>query len=88
VLTISGMGYYLFDTGMATAIMILKATDLGLVAHSIAGYDEETIKRVLKTLQELTGICINLELEFLRHKCARKRVCALPPPKPVSRKVF
>ncbi len=25
--------YYLFDTGMATAFLILRATELGLVAH-------------------------------------------------------
>lgn len=30
--------YYLFDTGMATAFLILRATELGLVAHPIAGY--------------------------------------------------
>jgi len=29
--------YYLFDTGMAVALMILRATELGLVAHPIAG---------------------------------------------------
>ena len=28
--------YYLFDTGMATAFLILRATELGLVAHPIA----------------------------------------------------
>ena len=39
--------YYLFDTGMATAFMILRATELGLVAHPIAGYDEEKAKEVM-----------------------------------------
>jgi nitroreductase len=39
--------YYLFDTGMATAFMILKATELGLVAHPIAGYDEGRAKEIL-----------------------------------------
>jgi nitroreductase len=39
--------YYLFDTGMATAFLILRATELGLVAHPVAGYDEEKVKAVL-----------------------------------------
>jgi nitroreductase len=30
--------YHQFDTGMATAFLILRATELGLVAHPIAGY--------------------------------------------------
>ena len=30
--------YYQFDIGMATCAMILRATELGLVAHPIAGY--------------------------------------------------
>jgi len=39
--------YYLFDIGMATAFIILRATELELVAHPIAGYDEEKAKRIL-----------------------------------------
>ncbi len=39
--------YYLFDTGMATAFMILRATELGLVAHPIAGFDEQKTKDLL-----------------------------------------
>ena len=39
--------YYLFDTGMATAFLILRATELGLVAHPVAGYDEPAIKQLL-----------------------------------------
>lgn len=39
--------YYLFDTGMATAFLILRATELGLVAHPIAGYDEGKAKDIL-----------------------------------------
>jgi nitroreductase len=39
--------YFLFDTGLATAFMILRATELGLVAHPIAGYDEEKTKTIL-----------------------------------------
>ncbi|MFO7991726.1 MAG: nitroreductase family protein [Thermoplasmata archaeon] len=39
--------YFLFDTGMATALMILRATELGLVAHPIAGFDETKSKEIL-----------------------------------------
>jgi len=39
--------YYLFDTGMATAFIILRATELGLVAHPIAGFKEEKAKNLL-----------------------------------------
>ncbi len=39
--------YYLFDTGMATAQMILRATDLGLVAHPIAGFSPRKVRQVL-----------------------------------------
>lgn len=39
--------YYLFDTGMATAFMILRATELGMVAHPIAGFDEQKTKDLL-----------------------------------------
>lgn len=44
---IKGREYYLFDTGMATAFLILRATELGLVAHPIAGYDEAAVKEAL-----------------------------------------
>jgi nitroreductase len=40
--------YYLFDTGMACAHLILKATELDLVAHPIAGFDEDKAKEILK----------------------------------------
>ena len=38
--------YYLFDSGMATAFIILRATELGLVAHPTAGFEETIVKRV------------------------------------------
>jgi nitroreductase len=39
--------YYLFDVGMATAQLILRATELGLVAHPIAGYSPRKTREVL-----------------------------------------
>lgn len=39
--------YYLFDTGMATQSIILRATELGLVAHPIAGYSPRKTREIL-----------------------------------------
>lgn len=39
--------YYLFDAGLATAMLVLRATELGLVAHPIAGYDEDAVRKAL-----------------------------------------
>ncbi|KPK72393.1 nitroreductase [candidate division WOR_3 bacterium SM23_60] len=44
---IKGRNYYLFDTGMATAAIILRATELGLVAHPIAGYSPRKAREIL-----------------------------------------
>lgn len=50
--------YYLFDAGMASAFLILKATEMGLVAHPIAGYDEARAKEVLKIPEEMRLITL------------------------------
>jgi nitroreductase len=50
--------YFLFDTGMATAALILRATEMGLVAHPIAGYDEGQIKKVLNIPDEYQVITL------------------------------
>ncbi len=50
--------YFLFDTGMATAFLILRATELGLVAHPIAGYDEDKAKEILKIPQNFRLITL------------------------------
>jgi nitroreductase len=39
--------YYLFDIGMATFALIMRATELGLAAHPIAGFDPEKAKQAL-----------------------------------------
>jgi len=39
--------YYQFDIGMATEAMILRATELGLVAHPIAGYSPKKTREIL-----------------------------------------
>ncbi len=50
--------YFLFDTGMAVGMMILRATELGLVAHPIAGFDEDKAKEILKIPQEMRLITL------------------------------
>lgn len=39
--------YHQFDLGMATATMILRATELGLVAHPIAGFKPKMAREIL-----------------------------------------
>ncbi len=39
--------YYLFDLGQAVAAIQLRATELGLVAHPIAGFDNEKVRLAL-----------------------------------------
>jgi nitroreductase len=53
-----GRDYYLFDTGMATAFLILRATEMGLVAHPIAGYDEARAKEALGIPADMTLITL------------------------------
>ncbi len=50
--------YYLFDLGQASAFLQLRATELGLVAHPIAGYDADKVKEVLKIPKEMMVITL------------------------------
>ncbi|KKN03172.1 hypothetical protein LCGC14_1110340 [marine sediment metagenome] len=50
--------YYLFDTGMATAFIILRATELGLVAHPIAGFNEDKAKNLLNIPDDMRLITL------------------------------
>lgn len=55
---IKEMEYYLFDTGMAVSAMILRATELGLVAHPVAGYSHEKAKEILKIPEDFNLITL------------------------------
>lgn len=57
--------YYLFDTGIASAFLILKATELGYVAHPIAGYNPEIVKSVIKSPDDMEIITLII---FGKHK--------------------
>jgi len=50
--------YFLFDTGLAVGMMILRATELGLVAHPIAGFDENRAKAILNIPKEMRLITL------------------------------
>ncbi|MCJ7487961.1 MAG: nitroreductase family protein [Candidatus Aminicenantes bacterium] len=52
--------YHLFDTGMATAFLMLRATELGLVAHPIAGYSPKKARAVLGIPEEYQVITLVL----------------------------
>lgn len=48
--------YYLFSTGLAIGQLVLRATELGLIAHPIAGYDPLKAKQVLGIPEEYVVI--------------------------------
>lgn len=50
--------YYLFDVGLATGFLILRATALGLVAHPIAGYSPSKVREILHIPDEMTVITL------------------------------
>jgi nitroreductase len=50
--------YYLFDTGMATAHLILRATELGLVAHPIAGFSPKKTREMLGIPENMNVITL------------------------------
>jgi nitroreductase len=50
--------YYLFDTGLATAFLILQATNLNLIAHPIAGYSPKKVRDILNIPDEYMVIAL------------------------------
>ncbi len=50
--------YHLFDTGQASAYLQLKATEMGLVAHPIAGFDGAEAKELLDIPDEYNLITL------------------------------
>jgi nitroreductase len=50
--------YFRFGVGMQTAFLILRATELGLVAHPIAGFREAQVKEVLGIPEDMTVITL------------------------------
>lgn len=50
--------YYLYDTGIASAFLILRATELGLIAHPIAGFEEDLVKKILNIPKNMRVISL------------------------------
>ena len=50
--------YFLFDTGMATANLMLRATELDLIAHPIAGFKPAAVKEGLGIPEDAIVITI------------------------------
>jgi len=50
--------YHQFDVGMATATMILRATELGLVAHPIAGFSPSKVREILGIAEDYQVITL------------------------------
>jgi len=74
---IKGRNYYLFDTGMATAFIMLRATELGLVAHPIAGYREDQVKEILgipEDMRVITLVIVGQHSETISPLLSEKQV--------------
>ena len=50
--------YYLFDTGIAATYLMLRATEMGLVAHPISYYNEKKAKQILNLPDKMVLITI------------------------------
>jgi nitroreductase len=63
-----GRFYYHYDIGCATGFLILRATELGLIAHPIAGYNPEIVKQALNIpadMEVLTLINVGLHADAI-----------------------
>lgn len=50
--------YYQFDTGLAAGFLMLQATELGLVAHPIAGFSPRKVREILAIPEEMKVITL------------------------------
>jgi len=53
-----GRAYHLFGCGLAAMNLMLQATQLGLIAHPIAGFRQAPVKEVLRIPEEFTLIAL------------------------------
>jgi nitroreductase len=68
--------YFLFDTGIATGFLMLQATDLGFVAHPIAGYSPKKTREILgipNDMQVITLVVIGKKKDELRKELSEKQ---------------
>ncbi len=50
--------YHLFDVGMATAFIVLRATELSLVAHPVAGFSPRKVRAILGIPEDMQVITL------------------------------
>lgn len=50
--------YYMFDIGMSTGFFLLRATEMGLVAHPMAGFNPNKAKKILNIPEEVNLITL------------------------------
>ena len=71
--------YHQFDTGMATAFLILRATELGLVAHPIAGYSPQKTREILgipDDIEVITLVIVGKHSKTISPLLSEKQVVA------------
>ena len=69
--------YHQFDLGMATATLILRATELGLVAHPIAGFSPTKTREILGIPEEyniLTLIIVGKKMQEIHPSLSEKQI--------------
>ncbi len=69
--------YHLFDCGLAVAFLILRATELGLVAHPIAGFSPKKTREILgipEDFQIITLIIVGRKAEGINPVLSEKQV--------------
>jgi len=55
---IKGRLYHQFDTGMATGFMLLKAMEMGIHAHLVAGYSPSKARKILGIPEDMEVISL------------------------------
>lgn len=55
---IKGRVYHQFDTGMATGFMLLKAQEMGIHSHLIAGYSPSKARKILGIPEDMEVISL------------------------------
>ena len=71
--------YHQFDTGMSVGFLILRATELGLVAHPIAGFSPRKTRKILgipKEYQVITLIIVGKHSDKINPVLSEKQVKA------------
>lgn len=88
-----GRDYYLFDCGLPMGQLVLRATEMGIIAHPIAGYNPAKVKDALGIPEEYTVITLVIcgypgDDDSLLSEKQRDAEAARPERKPLSDNIF